>query len=136
MVRNRLVNHNSSTHSPWSYLRTVGKPVQPKTRTIVRTCGVGNGIRHAHDGQGKGRAIRCHDNSLFTNISQSTLEIFLADIGTPKYLKASSVPKTNAIHEEGDVSRPESTPWAGPAIGDHCWPQANPWPGFLNSAES
>ncbi|KAH0736927.1 hypothetical protein KY290_035632 [Solanum tuberosum] len=35
-----------------------------------------------------------------------------------------------------DLSRPEPTPWAGPALGDHCWPQANPWPGFLNSAET
>ncbi|WMV52830.1 hypothetical protein MTR67_046215 [Solanum verrucosum] len=34
------------------------------------------------------------------------------------------------------LSRPEPTPWAGPALGDHCWPQANPWPGFLNSAET
>ncbi|KAH0751734.1 hypothetical protein KY285_004882 [Solanum tuberosum] len=34
------------------------------------------------------------------------------------------------------LSRPEPTPWAGPAPGDHCWPQANPWPGFLNSAET
>ncbi|KAH0679485.1 hypothetical protein KY284_020570 [Solanum tuberosum] len=34
------------------------------------------------------------------------------------------------------VSRPEPTPWAGPTLGDHCWPQANPWPGFLNSAEN
>ncbi|KAH0747261.1 hypothetical protein KY285_008918 [Solanum tuberosum] len=36
----------------------------------------------------------------------------------------------------GILSRPELTPWAGPALGDHCWPQANPWPGFLNSAET
>uniref|UniRef100_M1CI90 Late blight resistance protein n=1 Tax=Solanum tuberosum TaxID=4113 RepID=M1CI90_SOLTU len=34
------------------------------------------------------------------------------------------------------MSRPERTPWAGPAPGDHFWPQANPWPGFLNSAET
>ncbi|KAH0664566.1 hypothetical protein KY284_029497 [Solanum tuberosum] len=34
------------------------------------------------------------------------------------------------------LSCPEPTPWAGPALGDHCWPQANPWPGFLNSAET
>ncbi|KAH0729410.1 hypothetical protein KY289_000598 [Solanum tuberosum] len=34
------------------------------------------------------------------------------------------------------LSRPEPTPWAGPALEDHFWPQVNPWPGFLNSAET
>ncbi|KAH0714397.1 hypothetical protein KY284_007302 [Solanum tuberosum] len=34
------------------------------------------------------------------------------------------------------LSRPEPTPWAGPAPGDHFWPQVNPWPGFLKSAET
>jgi len=40
--------------------------------------------------------------------------------------------RTSVCSDTKLMSRPEPTPWAGLALENHCWPQANPWPDLLS----
>jgi len=73
------------------------------------------------------------DPSSYSDDSEHSNEAFMAESDDEE--AEEEVTLSNLRQNLHVLSRPEPIPWMWLALENHCWPQPNPWPGLLNSAE-